>query len=247
VRLSSGSDSVTQNVDVPHAVCVVAWPRAWLTFCLSMVFLSLCAMPAVATDHERTHALTRWAFDAGFEARLWDLSGYPAEEQEYRKQAGLGSVMGVDISAWPWDAFGFGVVLTRFHSSAQDHDIGFPDGSRGHAEDDYAIHYVAPALYARRSIFTERVELVAHAGVGMMFYRNESPTGQFPGLLEGHTWGAHMGASVDYRFAARWAMGLGMRLHHGTIEDVHYNAMSTTVPGISLTRVGAAVGLRYYP
>jgi len=210
--------------------------------------MALCAAHAAAEGSSRPPpASSRWAFDAGFEARLWDLSEYPAEERAYRRQAGVGSLTGVDISAWPWDAFGFGVVHTRFHSSAQDDDIGFPDGSRGRAEDDYTIHYVAPSLYARKAVFADRAELVAHAGIGTMFYRNESPAGEFPGLLEGHTWGFHLGASVDYRFAERWAVGLGWRLHHGTIEDVHYNAMSTTVPGISLTRVGAALGVRYYP
>jgi hypothetical protein len=195
----------------------------------------------------RAAAPTRWALDVGSEARLWDLSDYPAEERAYREQAGTGSLTGVDISAWPWKSFGFGVVHTRFHANAHADSLGFPDGSRRRAEDDYTIHYVAPAVYARRAFFAERVELVAHAGVGTMFYRNESPTGEFPGLLEGHTWGAHVGASADYRFAARWGVGLGVRFHHGTIEDVHYNAMPTTVPGISLTRIGAAVGVRYYP
>jgi hypothetical protein len=245
VRLSSASRSiftpVDTQVDRPRAFC------ARVAIIMLGCVLAVCMGDAAASDHERKSALTRWAFDVGYEARLWDLSGYPAEEQEYREQAGAGSVAGVDISAWPWGALGFGVVHTRFHAAAKDGDIGFPDGSRGPAEDDYTIHYVAPALYARRALFAERVELVAHAGIGTMFYRNESPTGEFPGLLEGHTWGAHMGASADYRFAERWAVGFGMRLHHGTIEDVHYNAMPITVPGISLTRVGATFGLRYYP
>jgi hypothetical protein len=179
--------------------------------------------------------------------RLWDLSGEGKESREYLEQARVGAFFGLDVSVYPWDRYGLGILHSRFQASASDNDIGFPDSSRGKARDEYEVHFVSPSLFIRHPLADGRLTLVSHAGLGLLFYRNESPAGKFPGILEGRTWGVQAGTSVDYRILPWLGAGLGIRVLYGALDEVHYNAMETSIPTVSLSRVDLMAGVRFYP
>jgi hypothetical protein len=190
---------------------------------------------------------TRWAFDGGLGIRLWDLSGESAEQREYLQQGRVGSITGLDVSVYPWQPFGVGLVHAWFHATASEQNMLFADSSRGPARDVYEVHHVGPAFFIAHPLAGGRLTVVGQTGIGWLFYRNESKTGQFPGILEGHTWGLHAGASVDYRIAPWVGIGLGVRALYGTLDGVQYNVMETTIPPLSLSRFDFIAGIRFYP
>lgn len=192
-------------------------------------------------------SLTRWALDGGFGTRLWNVSKHSPEERTYLQQARMGPAWAVDVSAFPWQRLGAGLAYSGFLAEARDDDIGYGNGSRGAARDHYEIHYVAPAAYWLTPFLAGRAVLVGQAGAGVVFYRNESPTGQFPGVLEGMTWGVHAAASADYKLRPWLGLGIGARLVYGSLRDIHYNAMSTSISPISLARFDVTAGVRFYP
>src|SRR5690606_26518273 len=105
----------------------------------------------------------------------------------------------------------------------------------------------APAAYWLTPFWRGRAVLVTQAGAGMIFYRDESPTGQFPGVLEGRTWGVHAAASAEYKLLSWLGFGVGARMMYGSLKDIHYNAMNTPISPISLARLDLTAGLRFYP
>lgn len=227
-----------------------------MRFLLMLITAALCISFADAfeTQNSKTSsrddhrpAMTRWALDGGVALRLWDLSGEPAEQREYLEQSRIGSVLGVDVSVYPWERYGVGLTHSRFHATASDDDLAFPDNSRRPAKDDYTAHYVGPAFFVMHPMAGGRGALVGQAGMGWLFYRNESPLGAFPGIWEGTTLGLQAAISGDYRVLPWFGVGAGARFIHGTLQNVRYNAMETSIPTLSLTRIDLTAGVRFYP
>ena len=210
-------------------------------------FFTAAVFAAAAFGQDPTPSRTRLSFDAGAGVRLWDLSDRSVEERRYLEQSRTGFLMGLDIAVFPVERVGLGIAHARFYAAASDDDIAYRDMIRGPARDEFLVHYVAPALFLRRSVYGGRAALVAQAGAGALIYRNESPRGPFPGVQEGLTPGVHAGLSADVRLSSWLGVGVGARFVHGSLDEVHYNAMETKVPEISLTRVDFLAGFRIYP
>jgi hypothetical protein len=226
--------------------------------CVIFALLTLVfgVVPGVSSDREseglaertlRHPAMSRWVVDGAVGVRLWDLSGEPAEHRAYLEQSQVGAVLGIDVSVFPWGPYGLGITHSRFHATASDDDLCFPDNSRRPAKDDFTVHYVGPSFYMSHPLAKGQASLVGQVGLGWLFYRSESTIGAFPGICEGTTLGLHAAVSADYRILPWFGIGAGVRLIHGTLEGVHYNAMETSIPALSLTRVDVAAGLRFYP
>ena len=189
---------------------------------------------------------TRWSFDAGWGVRLWDNADLSKSDRDYLEQARVGAVYALEVSAFPWKGWGFGFVHTNFSATASDSNKTFPDQSSGAARDVYHIDYTAPAVYATRSV-GEKLRLVGSAGLGVLRYHDEADAGPFPGVMEGATWGAHTAGAVDVMVSKRVALGFGIRAMYGELRKFRYNAIETTTPTISLSRVDFGVGIRVYP
>lgn len=217
----------------------------WLSLILSAAAGHAHDAPAV--DRPSAPSLTRWAVDAALGVRLWNVDDHSREAREYMEQARFGPAWALDVAAFPWRRVGAGVSYSGFLAKANDDDIAFDNGARGAARDEYEIHYVAPAVYLSGPFAAGRAELVGQAGAGLIFYRDESPRGQFPGVQEGVTWGLHAAASVDYKVLSWLGVGIGARFLHGSLGEIHYNATTVPVSPISLTRVDVAAGVRFYP
>jgi hypothetical protein len=191
-------------------------------------------------------APTRWVLDAGWGVRLWDNANLSKSERNYLEQARVGGVYALDISVFPWKSWGLGLVHARFAASASDSDMTFPDESHGEARDHYVITYTAPSVYVTRAC-GEKLRLVGSAGAGMLAYRDEADKGAFPGVLEGATWGVHAAGSIDVMLSRRFAVGFGVRALYGRLSDLRYNAIETSTPPLSLSRVDFGAGIRVYP
>lgn len=190
---------------------------------------------------------SRWAFDGGFGVRLWNDAGRSPEERAYLDQGRVGLATSLDVSVYPWNRFGIGLLYAQFFAAASDPDLLFPNQTRGPSRDDYTILYAAPALFYAAPFGGGRGALVFNAGPGIFFYRNESEQGAFPGVLEGNAPGFHAAASAEYRIRPRLAFGVGLRALQGQVSKMRYNAMDVTYPEISLTRFDVTAGLRFYP
>lgn len=201
---------------------------------------------AAGLVHAGDAAPTRWALDAGWGVRLWDNSGIPEAERHYLEKSRVGGTWGLDVSAYPWKRWGFGIQHAEFSASASDSNATFADNSKGNLRDAYRIFYTAPAVCVMRSV-GKNMRLAGNAGAGVFFYRNESRAGAFPGVLEGSTLGLHAAGGIDLMIAPRLALGFGIRLLYGTLEKIRYNAIETSTRPISLSRLDFGVGLRFYP
>jgi hypothetical protein len=208
-------------------------------------FLAACLLGAAGLLADDASP-TRWSLDAGWGVRLWDNGNLSKSERNYLEQARVGGAYALDVSVFPWKTWGFGLVHARFTASASDSDMAFPDESRGEARDHYVITYTAPSAQVTRA-YGEKLRLVGGAGAGVLTYRDEAEKGAFPGILEGTTWGLHAAGSVDVLLSRRFAVGFGVRALYGRLSEFRYNAIETTMPALSLSRVDFGVGLRYYP
>lgn len=213
--------------------------RSVLAFSLALAVLSGAAF-------SWDTAASRWTFEVGWGVRLGENQGQTPEEREYFEQARMGEVYGVNVSAYPWKHVGFGVDFAHFFASVYKANMTFLDQSRGRAEDDFQIVYLAPAVYLRRDVAT-RLRLLASVGAGWAFYRNETRAGAFPGVQEGLAPVMQATGGFDFFLSRRVAVGGGVRAMHGKLDEVRYNAIPVSPVTISLMRLDFLVGLRFYP
>jgi hypothetical protein len=193
---------------------------------------------------EAPPAPTRWAIDAGYGVRIWDANGNP-EQREYEEKAKRGWILSGDVAVFPFRHFGAGFSYYRFHSSTTDDDLGFGDGSRGPAMDEYLIEYVGPSLYFKRDF--ARVTALVQAGAGVLYYDNQHEAPDFPGVLQGVEPGFFGSVGADYKLSRHFAVGATARLIYGSLDRISYNGLDVSVPPVSLSRFDLSAGIRYYP
>lgn len=191
---------------------------------------------------------TRWAVEAGYSHRFWESFSTDSDEQRaYQDRARNGWNLAGDVAVFPFPVpVGIGVAYSRFGRALTDPSIGFPDGTTGRMRDVYTLHYAGPALFYRQAL-PASFEAVASAGAGWLYYHNHHKAKDYPGVLEGNTWGLQGSLSLDYRPFRFLGVGLGARGVHGSLDALDYNAMRTPFPTLSLTRVDFFAGLRFYP
>lgn len=209
--------------------------------------LALLLNAGVAEETVRPASPTRWALDGGLGIRFWDNGNRSQEEREYLNQARVGAVGALEVSVFPWENLGAGMVFATFSASASDSSLTYPDDSQRAAEDDYYIQYFGPALCAQRLFAEGRFRVAGQIGGGMFFYRNETTKGPFPGISDAFGPGAHVSASLDYRLFSRFAVGGGVRALYGKTPHLRYNAIDAELPAVSLSRVDLVAGIRFYP
>jgi hypothetical protein len=221
---------------------------------LSAGFARAAAVDTLGAEPSPASAMrahTRWAMDGGLGLRLWDNGDFTREERTHLEKARAGSILGLGIAVFPWDnGLGVGVMHSRFHAKASSANTMFRDSTSGPQNDDFTIHYVGSTVHYIHWFGAggrPRWAAVAEAGGGIFFYRDESTKGPFAGIQEGRTLGLHAAVSADYRILRWLAVGGGVRMLHGDVSEVHYNAMETSIPSVSMSRVDFLAGLRFYP
>ena len=186
------------------------------------------------------------------------------QDEDFYKQLKRRWYLHADIYYLPYDNFGWGVKYSFLTSSAQK-DILMKSNDNylpsylcvGMKERQY-IHYAGPSVIFRQWLGkSHQLLLTEPLSIGYVHYRDELRMDAIfssdNGLVEGNTWGATCGISLDYFPLPYLSIGVNAGAMYSRLSKLKMSDKHSTTTGKldrhyyqSLSRIDCSLGIRFH-
>ncbi len=185
----------------------------------------------------------RIVFNTGF---TYQFGGYENHPKSYANQLRTFVHLGTDIQFFPTDRFGFGIKYNRTSTPAQENFNPFFAQAFGtnSIEEKVRFHYIGFSLLGRQPRGSDQYIIYSITG-GQVMYRDDGfKDNNVPFFEHGETFGLELAVAYDYAMSENLAIGLGLALNLGRINE--YDTTNGTISGVNfdVSRFDITLGLR---
>ena len=212
---------------------------------ISILFLlfsiSVASIPTLwGQTTTRNHSLT---IHAGYANMLGGTAGLTNNSNSYEKELCSGFSWDVQYDYRPNPKIGLGILYSGYTAN----------GELTYSSDHIYTHYFAPQL-TPKILRTEHFEIFVNAGLGYLFYLNNSTVYGKERRVTGGNIAANIGGMVEYKINNKWGVSLGTQyitsnlrkinvFYHGENTKVKFNNKENK---LNLSRLNLSVGVNFH-
>ena len=163
-----------------------------------------------------------------------------------------GGHWGFEIHHLSSQKIGYGVIYKQFNSSNYDSNVELTlyGSSFSGIENDIKISFIGPSIISNNLLGTKKSALVSTLSIGRLKYHNNEYIESLVFRASKATLGMNVGLGYDFVLDKNIALGLGVHLLVGGINelDVELNGVKQTVDldeRVNLSRLDLSIGLRW--